>query len=463
MNKKLIFFILIIIIVALAFPAYENQRVEQIIAQKKAVLHAEGIDLSIEPKEGYFVSIRKFNLTLQKGEVIALMLKENLVRFYPLYKDSIEAYFKKNQTTIAQSLEGMRFSGFITVDNLMLNKPKLRIVLKELPTILMQDIKNDPSASSIVLPWLDHGLIAFKVVFNQDGSLEHIAMRNFDEKFTSGIKKEANHIQLLGNQLMVLDKNSGEFQMQKASIESKNRAQKQTVLMQLKDLKYQFQYDDMLHESSNLNIGDFVINLNDTQKSTKFSINNFTVNSHSDSDKEKTNFMAEYKIGAMNFLGYQQLLKLHQLNLKVTFSGLNTPAVKSFIRTYGHKITQQPPNQMFLQNDVMAIINQGFNLKVDGGINETQYAIFALKAFDFSINLKVAPNTLNSNSQPEEFEQFISISSDIMITQNDIDQLSVINPKLVEELKKYAKKDGDHLLFHIVLDKSKISINDKEL
>lgn len=463
MNKKLIFLILIIVLSVLVFPVYENYHVEQIIAQKKAVLRTDGINLDIKSKEGYFVSTKKFDLRFQNGQAIADAMKEKLIAFNPLYQNKIEAYFKKNQTAIAKALEGIRFSGFITVNNLMISKPKMQLALKELPTILMQNIKNKPSASSTILPWLKQGLISFKVVFKRNGSLERIMMKNFDEKFTSGIKKRKSHIKLLGNQLIILSKNSGEYQMKNTSIQSKNPANNKMLLMQLKGLKYKYKYDDMLHQSANMKLGHFAIKMDEKRYSTNFLLDNFVINSATDSNNKKTKLIADYKIGKIDFSAYKQLLKLDKFNIKFIFNDLDTPAIKSFINTYEKKIVPGQHYPSILNSNMSTIINKGFNLEVDGGINSVKYSIFSLKAFDFTMNLRIAPNSLTKYSKPTEAERFVSITTNIRVAQNDIDQLSVMNPRLVNILKKYAKKDGDHVLFHVVLKKSKLSINGKDL
>jgi hypothetical protein len=463
MNKKIIFLILIIVAGILAFPAYENQRIEKAIAQEKAVLNAGGMKLNISTKEGYFVSIRKYDLTIQNGQEIANMMKDNMIKVYPLYQDSIEAYFQKNQTKIAKSLEGAKFSGLITVDNLMLNKPNLRIVLKELPTALMKNVQKDPAMSEVVLPWLDHGLIAFKVIFNRDGSIERVAMRNFNEKFASRRKTRENHIKLLGNQLIVLGKNRGEYHMHEESIESKNLSNNQVMMMQLKDLKYKFQYDDMLNQASNLTLDNFIFKMDGKRRGGNFALKNFVIDSNIVSNKDKSNLMADYKIDSINFSARKQLFKLDKFKFKLALNDLDTPALKSLISSYGKIMTQRKHYPRTFKSDIVAVVNKGFNLEVDGGIKDAQYSIFSLKSFDFTMHLKMAPNKLDRYSRPKEMEQYVSMTSDIRVTQNDIDQIALINPRLVDHLKKYAKKDGDNVSFHVVLEKSKLTVNGKDL
>jgi len=48
-----------------------------------------------------------------------------------------------------------------------------------------------------------------------------------------------------------------------------------------------------------------------------------------------------------------------------------------------------------------------------------------------------------------------------MLKQHDMEQLAIINPRFVNRFKKYAEKKGDDLIFHIVLENSKVTINGK--
>ncbi|MDX1809590.1 MAG: DUF945 family protein [Sulfurospirillaceae bacterium] len=464
MNKKIIFFILIIVVGILAFPAYENHIVEQRIAQEKTMLNAKGIELSIDMKQGYFVSIRKFDLTFKDGQAIANAMKKSLIDVYPLYQDSIEKYFKKEQANIVKNLEGTKFSGFITVDNLMLNKPNLRLVLKELSTDLMQNIKKDPSISSVVLPWLEHGLIAFKVIFNKDGSIERIAMRNFDEKFTSGAKKRENHIKIIGNQLIVLDKNSGEYRLKEEYITSKKASSNtDAIMMQLKDLNYKYKYDDMLNQTSSMRLKNFVFKIDD-RLFMNLSLENFDVDSNIASTKDKTNFMANYKIDNINYTTSRQPFKLGNLDFKIAFDDLDTQALKTFAKSYRIlMLSKLKHDRASFNSDLQKVANKGFNLEVDGALTDMAYSMFTFKSINVKTNIKVAPNDLGRHSKPSEIDKFVSMTADITLKQHDMDQFAIINPRLVNRFKKYAEKKGDDLTFHVVSENSKVTINGKKL
>lgn len=464
MNKKIIFFILIIVVGILAFPAYENHLVEQKIAQEKAVLNASGVELSVDMKQGYFVSIRKFDLTLQNGQAFASALKEKLITLYPFYQDTIEAYFKKEQANIAKSMEGTKMSGFITVDNLMLNKPNLRLVLKVLPTALMQDIQKDPAISSVVLPWLEHGLIAFKVIFKRDGSIERVAMRNFDEKFTSGMKTKENHIKMLGNQLIILGKNSGEYQLKEESITSKKVfSNTDAVMMQLKDLNYKFRYEDLFNQTSSMSLKSFVFKMDD-RRVMNVSFENLGIDSDMVSTQEKTNFKADYKIDNIHYVTYGQPFNLGNLNFKIAFNDLDTQALKVFFKSYRtlmlSRLKHYPAS---FDADVQALANKGFSLEVDGTLKDMAYAVFRLRSIKFKTNIKIAPNDLRLHSKPSDIDRFVSMSADITLKEQDMDQLAIINPRMVNIFKKYAKKEGDEFTFHIVSENSKVTINGKKL
>ncbi len=462
MRKGIVLFVILAIFALV--PMLVKTYVDENIQDEVSVLSKKGVELKILNENGYFSSVRDFELSIKDVEKFAMSMKDissNLSLFSSLMTSpDFRKFFEK-----------MLFKGSIENSNInYFDDIKVNIYLDKVSDELMKDLAKDKTNPLYIV--LEKKLLNFDMNFSNKGVFKTSRLKDIDEKFKSQ-EGETLDLKILAQSL---ENHSDK------KLKIKTVLDKFFINFMDKQENFEFSFEDFEYNYSGKD--DFVADASMTFKNTsvntdelRFDIADVYSDSKGDVKENKYDVRTVSKISDFKFEDKLSGIKssLDSFKLDMDILGLDYPSARELMDYYYNsqsniltinddkdKLMQYMKDTEKMVSFLVVVLNKGFNIKMNTNLDELSYASDSIKYLNINLDAKIKENNFDMNkTHPLVLLSYLDVKSKIKIDEKGFETLAKFVPPLAMVLSAYAKKENDHMVFDIEFKNGNLSINAK--
>ena len=251
MKSLKIFIIAILVVAGVAItPLVVKKSVNETIEKERASLSQKGLKLDITKEDGYFSSVREFDIKVEDSKLFKDFILDELSKVESINTNLFEAMKAKANSGYKEVLEGMLFKGQMKNSNLFPQDSFLEFHLASLSDVIMTELKRKKDIYKIINPIFEEKILAFTLTLDSNQKLKSIFMKNIDKVIDNG--SSSMGLVLEDNKLVFVDKEyiSGSYSLKKCKTEIKSKYSNSDN--EINNINYQFDYKDRFNNDVNL-------------------------------------------------------------------------------------------------------------------------------------------------------------------------------------------------------------------
>lgn len=450
MKKIVLYMISILVVGALAMPLVVKNNINQQIDDKKQMLEANGLELSITKEEGYFTSNREFELKIINGKKFRDYVLKRFAEKNPSYKGLTELMQKESNKDIRPALDGTTFSGNIKNSNLYLNNPMIEISLKRFSDEIMSSVDDDKDASKVVNSMLDEKLLTFFITLDKNQKISKIVMKDIDKDIDDNGEKV--NVKLKDHKLDIDIRESlkGVYTLGEQSLKADE------FELNTKGIEYSFDYLTQFDNSGNFHIDSIKFK----EKNDIFKLNDIKISNNIKTVNDSLEADVKYALSDIYFKDYD-LFELSDLEFAINVVGIDKDGAVQGTDAY-NKLAFNPTKDNIekFTKALQKVLNKGFKATLESSFNSLSFQNIDFEKTNFFLNIKVEQN--NYTIESDDMVNAFFVDGKLTFAQKNIKDIINLDRSL-ERFVKLGKKDGSNIVFDYEFKQGKLLINGQEI
>jgi len=450
MKKIVLYVVGIVIVGAIAMPLVVKNQMNKQIEDQKQILKQDGIELTITKEEGYFSSIREFELKILNGKKLRDFMLTEFAKKNPNYKGLAELMQKQSNKDIRPALDGTTFKGNIKNSNLYLTPTQIEISLTKFSDEIMSSISSDKKVDKLFNSILDEKLFTFFVTLDSNQKVSQIVMQDIDKDIEDN--GDTVNVKLKNHKLNIDIKESlkGIYTLGEQSVSGND------FFLNTKGIEYKFDYLTQFDNSGTIHVDSFEIK----EKKEVLKVGNIDISNNIETQDNALDANVKYSVKDI-YLKSNDKLELDNYLLDFTLTGLDKDASIKGGNAYNQLAFN--PTQDSVKNftdALQTVLNRGFKANIKTSLDGLSFQNMVFDNADFTLNLNVEKNsyTIDSNDVIKAF----LVDGKLTIDEKSIENILKVD-KSFEKFAKLGKKEGSNVVFNYEFKDGNLLVNGNKI
>lgn len=454
MKKSLLFGLVIILLTLVPFLG--NKAVKSAIEKQLNALKENGVGFRLQKEErSYLKTHLHYVVKVENEKKFTAYLQRYSSKELPLYTQTL--------------LAGMEFGVDIFYGNIPMNE---KIVLEFYPTKLSDTAMHTLKAQDIklheaVLQILHKRALFYHIKYDIASREFNGYLKDIDERFKIDNGKSDVHLLLEGvhtsGKGLLLAPEHFATTLHRITVEIEDPNNK--LAMSVQNLSTSSSFESPTTYTSKSILEKLSITLKDTTQKFITVLENFSLQTSSNTQGDNITFSATSTLGRLDFTQNAQMYSLKRLRFEGTLAGVEKESflkLQKLLQTKGQNLNEAKMQKLFLK-----MLAHGMTLKI-GNFSLKQLATPKTKKIDgftLSLNAKLKPNPALSTSitiDPAAVVNNIDTSLHCDFSKEFYVYLNTIYPAEIM-LGAYKKEQNGRVVFDVESKGSMITINGKKV